>query len=87
MVSGTPPRHSKSADEPVTIDLDSQEFASVADTEKPVDTDAGEADSAVADADLPPETEATSEPEQESHPRSGGSGGDAGGRRAFVAPP
>ncbi len=26
MVSGNPPRHSKSADEPVTIDLDAQEI-------------------------------------------------------------
>ncbi|WP_170967777.1 COG4223 family protein [Rhizobium phaseoli] len=69
MVSGTPPRHSKSADEPVTIDLDSQDFASVADTEKPVDTDAGETDSTTtADVDLPPETEAASQPEQESEP-------------------
>ncbi|UWU34198.1 COG4223 family protein [Rhizobium sophoriradicis] len=68
MVSGTPPRHSKSADEPVTIDLDSQDFASVADTEKPVDTDAGEADSTAADADLPPETEAASQPELQSEP-------------------
>ncbi|ANM06238.1 hypothetical protein AMC78_CH04204 [Rhizobium phaseoli] len=69
MVSGTPPRHSKSADEPVTIDLDSQDFASVADTEKPVDTDAGETHSTTtADVDLPPETEAASQPEQESEP-------------------
>ncbi|MBB2684202.1 UNVERIFIED_ORG: hypothetical protein GGD47_001779 [Rhizobium etli] len=68
MVSGTPPRHSKSADEPVTIDLDSQDFASVADTEKPVGTDAGEADSTAADADLPPETEAASQPELQSEP-------------------
>ncbi|AIC29282.1 hypothetical protein IE4771_CH04233 [Rhizobium etli bv. mimosae str. IE4771] len=68
MVSGTPPRHSKSADEPVTIDLDSQDFASVADTEKPVDTVAGEADSTAADADLPPETEAASQPELQSEP-------------------
>ncbi|MGO8485079.1 hypothetical protein AB9F39_38965 [Rhizobium leguminosarum] len=29
MVSVNPPRHSKSADEPVTIDLDAQEFASI----------------------------------------------------------
>ncbi|AJC81428.1 hypothetical protein IE4803_CH04291 [Rhizobium etli bv. phaseoli str. IE4803] len=68
MVSGTPPRHSKSADEPVTIDLDSQDFASVADTEKPVDTVAGEADSTAPDADLPPETEAASQPELQSEP-------------------
>ncbi|WP_196232087.1 COG4223 family protein [Rhizobium etli] len=66
MVSGTPPRHSKSADEPVTIDLDSQDFASVADTEKPVDTDAGETESTTTGADLPPESEAVSQPEQES---------------------
>ncbi|WP_222334680.1 COG4223 family protein [Rhizobium leguminosarum] len=69
MVSGNPPRHSKSADEPVTIDLDSQEFASAADTEKPVDNDAGEADStAAADDGLPPETEAASHAEDEEKP-------------------
>ncbi|KRB62751.1 hypothetical protein ASE04_00815 [Rhizobium sp. Root708] len=34
MASGNPPRHSKSTDEPVTIDLDAQEIASANDAEK-----------------------------------------------------
>ncbi|WP_222358617.1 COG4223 family protein [Rhizobium leguminosarum] len=69
MVSGNPPRHSKSADEPVTIDLDSQEFASAADTEKPVDDETGGADStAAADDGLPPETETASHAEDEEKP-------------------
>ncbi|MBA1346579.1 COG4223 family protein [Rhizobium sp. WYCCWR 11146] len=66
MVSGNPPRHSKSADEPVTIDLDAREFATAADTEKPVENPAGDADgTAAADDGLPPETEAASHAERE----------------------
>ncbi|MBY3345946.1 hypothetical protein HFN84_19490 [Rhizobium laguerreae] len=68
MVSGNPPRHSKSADEPVTIDLDAQEFAAAADTEKPVDNETGEADSTTADAGLAPETETASHAEDEEKP-------------------
>ena len=34
MVSENPPRHSKKTDEPVTIDLEAQEIAAAADTEK-----------------------------------------------------
>ncbi|KQV73188.1 hypothetical protein ASC90_07220 [Rhizobium sp. Root1220] len=34
MAPGNPPRHSKSTEEPVTIDMDVQEFASASDTEK-----------------------------------------------------
>ncbi|PDT06209.1 hypothetical protein CO666_00905 [Rhizobium chutanense] len=58
MVSGNPPRHSKSADEPVTIDLEAQDFASATDTEKPVENDVGDADRSPAEAGMPPETEA-----------------------------
>ncbi|WP_222354333.1 COG4223 family protein [Rhizobium leguminosarum] len=68
MVSGNPPRHSKSADEPVTIDLDAQEFAAAADTEKPVDNETGDADSTTADAGLAPETETASHAEHEEKP-------------------
>ncbi|MVO94119.1 hypothetical protein FML87_15900 [Rhizobium leguminosarum bv. phaseoli] len=69
MVSGNPPRHSKSADEPVTIDLDAQEFAAAADTEKPVDNETADADStAAADVGLPPETETASHAEYEEKP-------------------
>ncbi|WP_221109188.1 COG4223 family protein [Rhizobium lentis] len=64
MVSGNPPRHSKSADEPVTIDLDSQEFASAADTEKPLENDPGIAD----DGGTPPETDIAPPSEQEDDP-------------------
>ncbi|MBY5456104.1 hypothetical protein GFL96_12735 [Rhizobium leguminosarum bv. viciae] len=69
MVSGNPPRHSKSADEPVTIDLDAQEFAAAADTEKPVDNETADADgTAAADDGLPPETETASHAEYEEKP-------------------
>ncbi|MDC9834671.1 COG4223 family protein [Rhizobium binxianense] len=69
MVSGNPPRHSKSADEPVTIDLDAQEFAAAADTEKPVDNETADADSAAAaDVGLPPGTETASHAEYEEKP-------------------
>ncbi|RXT16999.1 hypothetical protein B5P46_30190 [Rhizobium leguminosarum] len=69
MVSGNPPRHSKSADEPVTIDLDAQEFAAAADTEKPLDNETGDADgTAAADVGLPPESEAASHAEHEDEP-------------------
>lgn len=68
MGSGNPPRHSKSADEPVTIDLDAQEFASATDTEKPVENPVGDAVSDAADVDAPPETEAASPAEYEEKP-------------------
>lgn len=46
MVSGNPPRHSKSSDKPVTIDLDAQDFAAAADSEKPAEEAAQAADDA-----------------------------------------
>ncbi|WP_206616008.1 COG4223 family protein [Rhizobium hidalgonense] len=64
MVSGNPPRHSKSADEPVTIDLEAQDFASAADTEKPVENDVGDAANSAAGAGVTPETEAAPQLEQ-----------------------
>ncbi|OAV54826.1 hypothetical protein A6U98_09725 [Rhizobium sp. WYCCWR10014] len=67
MVSGNPPRHSKSADEPVTIDLDAQEFAAAADAEKPVDNETADG-TAAADAGLAPETETASHAEYEENP-------------------
>ncbi|PDT17167.1 hypothetical protein CO670_07965 [Rhizobium sp. J15] len=68
MVSGNPPRHSKSPDEPVTIDLDSQDFASADDTEKSVEKDAGDADSTTADLAAPPETDPPPPAEHEDEP-------------------
>ncbi|MBA5801253.1 COG4223 family protein [Rhizobium changzhiense] len=69
MVSGNPPRHSKSADEPVTIDLDAQEFAAAADTENPVDNETADADgTAAGDVGLPPEIETSSHAEYEEKP-------------------
>ncbi|OWV90068.1 hypothetical protein ATY75_15820 [Rhizobium sp. N122] len=65
MVSGNPPRHSKSADEPVTIDLEAQDFASAADTEKPVENDVGDADNSPADAAVTSETDAAPQVEDE----------------------
>jgi hypothetical protein len=41
MVPGNPPRHSKSSDEPVTIDLDAQDFVAASDPEKPAETGDG----------------------------------------------
>ncbi|EJC81647.1 hypothetical protein Rleg4DRAFT_3333 [Rhizobium leguminosarum bv. trifolii WSM2297] len=64
MVSGNPPRHSKSADEPVTIDLEAQDFASAADIEKPVENDVGDAGNSAADAGVTPETDAAPQFEQ-----------------------
>ncbi|MFL5012312.1 COG4223 family protein [Rhizobium sp.] len=88
MVSGNPPRHSKSADEPVTIDLDSQEFASAADTEKPVDDDAGDADgTAAADEGLPPETETASHAEDEEKPVMDAPEEPAAPEPSFTSPP
>jgi len=68
MGSGNPPRHSKSADDPVTIDLDAQEFASATDTEKPVENPVDDAGSDAADAGMQPETEAASHAEHEEKP-------------------
>ncbi len=48
MVSGNPPRHSKSSDEPVTIDLDAQDFASANDPGTPADEAPQAAESAPA---------------------------------------
>jgi hypothetical protein len=52
MVSGNPPRHSKSSDEPVTIDLDAQDFASANDPEKSAEeaAQAAAGDAPVAEA-------------------------------------
>jgi hypothetical protein len=64
MVSGNPPRHSKNADEPVTIDLEAQEIAAAADTEKKSEAnapDAGRPDADNATAGL----EASADPEKE----------------------
>lgn len=63
MVSGKPPRHSKSSDEPVTIDLDAQDFASANDPEKPAETSA----EAAGDA---PATEAVAAAEASGEPLS-----------------
>jgi hypothetical protein len=49
MVSGNPPRHSKNTDEPVTIDLEAQEIAAAADTEKKPEENATEAEAADAE--------------------------------------
>ncbi|WP_190237695.1 COG4223 family protein [Rhizobium sp. R634] len=68
MVSGNPPRHSKSAEEPVTIDLESQDFASADDAEKPVEKDAGDADSTTADLGAQPETDPVPPAEHEGEP-------------------
>lgn len=61
MVSGNPPRHSKSSDEPVTIDLDAQDFASANDPENPAETSAEAAGDAPA-AEAVAAAEASSEP-------------------------
>ncbi|WP_028739982.1 COG4223 family protein [Rhizobium mongolense] len=64
MVSGNPPRHSKNADEPVTIDLEAQKIAAAADTVKTSEAsapDAGAPDADKATADL----EASIDPEKE----------------------
>lgn len=60
MAPGNPPRHSKSTEEPVTIDLDAQEFASAKDAEtkaeEPTDEpDASPSDELAAQAETPNE--------------------------------
>lgn len=61
MVSRNPPRHSKSSDEPVTIDLGAQDFASAADPEKPAEETTQAADDAAA-AEVATAAEAGGEP-------------------------
>jgi hypothetical protein len=56
MVSGNPPRHSKGTDEPVTIDLEAQEFAAASDTERGTDSSAGDPETtSAAEAETPGE--------------------------------
>lgn len=57
MVSGNPPRHSKSTDEPVTIDLDAQDFAAAADAEKHRQSEADDLQTtAAAEGETPAES-------------------------------
>ncbi|MDP9810595.1 hypothetical protein J2W42_003456 [Rhizobium tibeticum] len=54
MAPGNPPRHSKSTEEPVTIDLDAQEFASARDAETKADEpDASPSDEPQAQSESP----------------------------------
>lgn len=54
MAPGNPPRHSKSTEEPVTIDLDAQEFASARDAETKADEpDASPSDEPPAQSESP----------------------------------
>ncbi len=71
MVSGNPPRHSKNTDEPVTIDLEAQEIAAAADTEKTPEEHATDAEAADADK-VGADQQASLDPEKES------SAGDTG---------
>lgn len=67
MVSGNPPRHSKNTEKPVTIDLDSRDFIAAADTEKRMESHAGDPDSAsAAEVEVPLEAEGEPLSEQES---------------------
>ena len=79
MAPGNPPRHSKSTDEPVTIDLDAQEIASSADAEKdgrePVEaTESVNAETApepaepVFEEDRPPEEKVPERPAPDEEP-------------------
>ncbi|PKA40725.1 mitofilin family membrane protein [Rhizobium sullae] len=68
MVSGNPPRHSKNTDEPVTIDLEAQEIAAAADTDKKSEENGPEADAPDADnatADLEASVDPQKEPSAE----------------------
>jgi hypothetical protein len=67
MVSGNPPRHSKNTEEAVTIDLDAQDFTAAADTEKRMESHAGDPDSAsAAEVEVPLEAEGDPLSEHES---------------------
>ncbi len=54
MAPGNPPRHSKSTDEPVTIDLDAQEIASANNAEKDQQAPAGTTESELSGAGTEP---------------------------------
>lgn len=58
MAPGNPPRHSKSTEEPVTIDLEAQEFASARDAEAKAEEPIGES-SPSSDAPAEPESSDT----------------------------
>ncbi|MFK0334499.1 COG4223 family protein [Rhizobium sp. NPDC090275] len=66
MAPGNPPRHSKSTDEPVTIDLDAQEIASEESASKDIQHDAGPDIGKAADevAEAPPETSESIVPDE-----------------------
>ncbi|MDM9627318.1 hypothetical protein QTL95_15525 [Rhizobium sp. S152] len=74
MAPGNPPRHSKSTDKPVTIDLGEQEFASAREPEKPADqavetaeeTLAAEIDASRQSTPKPDITQPSDEPARES---------------------
>ncbi|RDJ09581.1 COG4223 family protein [Rhizobium grahamii] len=61
MAPGNPPRHSKNTEKPVTIDLDTQEFASAKDTEAKAEEPADKPDTSAAD-EPPAQPDLTSEP-------------------------
>ncbi|MBB3542712.1 MULTISPECIES: COG4223 family protein [unclassified Rhizobium] len=61
MAPGNPPRHSKNTEEPVTIDLDAQEFASAKDAETKADKPSEAPDTNAAD-EPPAQPDLTSEP-------------------------
>lgn len=66
MAPGNPPRHSKSTDEPVTIDLDAQEIASEESASKDIQHGAGPDIGKAADevAEAPPETSESIVPDE-----------------------
>ncbi|EPE95820.1 COG4223 family protein [Rhizobium grahamii] len=61
MAPGNPPRHSKNTEKPVTIDLDTQEFASAKDTEAKAEEPIDKPDTSAAD-EPPAQPDLTSEP-------------------------
>ncbi|MDM9621417.1 mitofilin family membrane protein [Rhizobium sp. S96] len=79
MAPGNPPRHSKSTDEPVTIDLDAQEIASANNAEdippppqtEPNETDVP-ADAPKEETEAPRDAVAEEQPAQPVHRREGG---------------
>ncbi len=79
MAPGNPPRHSKSTDEPVTIDLDAQEIASANNAEdippprqaEPSETDVP-ADAPKEETEAPRDAVAEEQPAQPVHRREGG---------------
>ncbi len=86
MAPGNPPRHSKSTEKPVTIDLDKQEFASAKDAETKAEEPADVPKPGAAD-EPPAQPELTDEPSPDEAPRAAAEPAPQTNEPAPPAPP